>query len=117
MDCLVWHTTIYIVRQPATRHGLMSFIWRVRLLYANNIIDKAEGACDIFSMCFGEQGGILGIGGIDSSLYEGNIYWVDIQNPAFYTLRLRGIQLGNHSIPIVFSFSRGYCIDSISSNY
>lgn len=104
MDFLVWHTTIYTVHQPATRHGLMSFIWHVGLLYDNNILDKAEGASDIFSMCFGEQSGILGIGGIDSSLYNGSIYWVDIQNPAFYTLRLRGIQIGNHSIPIVFFF-------------
>lgn len=117
MDYLVWRMTICIVHQPVTRHGLMNTILHVRLFCDYYGVDKAEGASDIFSMCFGEEDGILGIGGIDKSLYEGSVYWVDIQNPAFYTLRLRGFQIGNYSIPIVFLFSRGYGIDSIFSYY
>ena len=54
-------------------------------------------------MCLGETSGILSLGGIDTDLFVGSIYWVDVQNPSFYSLRMKGFHIGTVSISIVFS--------------
>lgn len=59
---------------------------------------KSEGAKDIFTTCFGRKKGVLSIGDINSSLYEGEVYWADIQDSTFYALHLNDLRMDNVSL-------------------
>lgn len=110
---------IYIVLQPVIKPGLMNIMKRVffSLLFIQ-FLAKNSGAQDIFGICLGESSGILSLGGIDKSLYVGSIYWVDVQSPSFYSLRLRGFHIGEYSISIVFHSSFIHsCIASYNFYY
>lgn len=67
------------------------------------ILDKSQGARDIFTICLGDTQGILSAGEMDPELYVGNLYWVDIQDPAYYSVRMKGFHVSNHSISLVIS--------------
>ena len=54
---------------------------------------SSQGFRNQFSLCLSEEKGILSLGDIDTALYAGDIYWVDIQNPSYYSVRLTGIKM------------------------
>ena len=61
------------------------------------LISSHESYDDSFSICFGRTQGLLSIGSLDSSLYEGPLYSVDMQDDYYYTVRLNDIRIDDHS--------------------
>tara|TARA_A100001015_G_scaffold315651_1_gene427995 strand:- start:1915 stop:3345 length:1431 start_codon:yes stop_codon:yes gene_type:complete len=58
---------------------------------------------DIFALCFGDKGGLMTIGGIDSNLYNGEIFYTPImanldKTYTFYTISLSDIKIGDTTI-------------------
>ena len=73
----------------------------------NTILDDlysslaSQGFHDQFSLCLSEEKGILSLGDIDTALYAGDIYWIDIQNPSYYSVRLTGIKMDSVEVTSV----------------
>ncbi|GJQ08269.1 hypothetical protein GpartN1_g60.t1 [Galdieria partita] len=67
---------------------------------------------DIFSLRLGNEGGYLVLGGIDRSLYSGNIHYIPLRhgaNSLLYDLSCKGVKIGNSSL---ISTSAGAVVDS-----
>lgn len=60
-----------------------------------------DGYKDQFTLCFGEEQGVFSLGMIDSELIDGDIHWVDIQNPAYYSVTLKKLRFGTEDISLV----------------
>ncbi|KNB42061.1 aspartyl protease [Blastocystis sp. subtype 4] len=58
---------------------------------------------DSFSLCFGRSNGILTVGGYDERMIEGDIYWMDNQDPYYYVVRLNDVQINQKSVSMLKS--------------
>ena len=74
-DFLELHIVICIVLHRAIRHGLMR-LSRSVILFRPYHLDQSQNITDVFSICFGEERGILAIGDIDDGLYVIHFYQV-----------------------------------------
>lgn len=62
-----------------------------------------DGYQDVFGLCLSEEKGILSLGALDSQLVAGEIYWIDVQDPAFYSISLTKFRFGSVEITSVLS--------------
>ncbi|EME26995.1 Beta-secretase [Galdieria sulphuraria] len=73
---------------------------------------RTNNLSDIFSIRLGNEGGSLTLGGIDHSLYSGDIHYIPLRhgaNSLLYDLSCKGIKIGNSSL---ISTSSGAVVDS-----
>ena len=69
-------------------------------LYARYASDSYK---DQFGLCLSEEKGILSLGTIDSELVAGEIHWLDVQNPAFYSISLTKFRFGSEEVTSVLA--------------
>ncbi|KAK8792773.1 hypothetical protein WA158_004937 [Blastocystis sp. Blastoise] len=76
--------------------------------YFDDMVDTISGMNNIFTMCFGNNDGILTYGGIDKDLYYGNITWINLIGDGFYSVEFNDIRVNNismfHSIETRYAY-------------
>ncbi|KAK8802025.1 hypothetical protein WA158_006420 [Blastocystis sp. Blastoise] len=63
--------------------------------YMDDMVDNINGVTDMFTICFGNNQGVLTYGGIDTDLYSGSITWVHFVVPSNYTVELNDFRVND----------------------
>lgn len=67
--------------------------------FFESAVQASNGAlANVFSMCFADQGGILYLGGMDETHYDGDIKYTPIIEDAWYVVEMPSISVGNNVI-------------------
>eukprot|EP00457_Paulinella_chromatophora_P004182 gb/GEZN01004192.1/.p1 GENE.gb/GEZN01004192.1/~~gb/GEZN01004192.1/.p1 ORF type:complete len:563 (-),score=37.63 gb/GEZN01004192.1/:280-1968(-) len=77
--------------------GTMGFAYGSRLMARGRSwmddLARTQGIDKVFSLCMGIHGGQLAVGGLDPSLYLGDVVYTPVVNTGFYTVILNSIQI------------------------
>jgi len=64
-------------------------------------IVSSNGIANIFGIYLTDTGGVLTLGGYDTTLYDGNLTWSPLKYPAdYYQLSLSSVLIGSHSMDV-----------------
>mmetsp|Transcript_5780 Transcript_5780/g.6281 ORF Transcript_5780/g.6281 Transcript_5780/m.6281 type:complete len:425 (+) Transcript_5780:1-1275(+) len=70
---------------------------------------------NVFSMCLHERGGKITLGGIDESLYTGDISYTPVTSDYYYSMRMLDLEVGGESLgfdPTFWNANGGSVLDS-----